>query len=89
MGLHAPKELKEAIGMGPNDQCSLLGGAYGRADAPILWYRTLRKTLEGLEAASDSAIAVLFGFGSGVSRQGGKRRLHRTLAAGNSFAGDS
>ncbi|CAL1155944.1 unnamed protein product, partial [Cladocopium goreaui] len=43
LGLHAPKELKEAIGMGPNDQCSLLGGAYGRADAPILWYRTLRK----------------------------------------------
>ena len=48
LGLHAPKELKEAIGMEPGDQCSLLGGAYGRADAPILWYKTLRQTLESL-----------------------------------------
>ena len=48
LGLHAPRELKEAIGMEPGDQCSLLGGAYGRADAPILWYKTLRRTLEGL-----------------------------------------
>ena len=48
LGLHAPKELKEAMGMKPSDQCKLLGGAYGRADAPMLWYRTLRKTLEGL-----------------------------------------
>ena len=48
LGLHAPKELQKAIGMEPGDQCSLIGGAYGRADAPILWYKTIRKTLEEL-----------------------------------------
>ena len=48
LGLHAPPELQKAIGMRPGDQCSLVGGAYGRADAPILWYRTLKQTLESL-----------------------------------------
>jgi hypothetical protein len=48
LGLHAPPELQQAIGMRPGDQCSLVGGAYGRADAPILWYRTLKQTLESL-----------------------------------------
>lgn len=48
LGLHAPPDLQKAIGMKPDDQCQLLGGAYGRADAPILWYRTLWETLESL-----------------------------------------
>ena len=48
LGLLAPPDLQKAIGMKPDDQCQLLGGAYGRADAPTLWYRTLRETLEPL-----------------------------------------
>eukprot|EP00435_Cladocopium_sp_Y103_P068204 s25_g31.t1 len=48
LGLHAPHELQQAIGMQPGEQCGLVGGAYGRADAPLLWYRTIRDTLEQL-----------------------------------------
>eukprot|EP00435_Cladocopium_sp_Y103_P042279 s1426_g11.t1 len=48
LGLHAPKELRESLGMRGDDQCALVGGAYGRVDAPILWYRALKETLEQL-----------------------------------------
>eukprot|EP00435_Cladocopium_sp_Y103_P016603 s1744_g4.t1 len=48
LGLHAPEELQAALGMRNGDQCLLKGGAYGRVDAPILWYRELRKVLEEL-----------------------------------------
>ena len=48
LGIHAPPELKRAIGLQNDEQCGLLGGAYGRADALLLWYKTLRETMEGL-----------------------------------------
>eukprot|EP00435_Cladocopium_sp_Y103_P035026 s2451_g9.t1 len=48
LGIHPPVELQQALAMQEGDQCSLVGGAYGRADAPILWYRTLKSTLESL-----------------------------------------
>ena len=34
--------------MKPFDQCQLIGGAYGRIDAPFLWFQTLKETLEKL-----------------------------------------
>ena len=48
LGIHAPKELRRALQMSSEDQCGLLGGAYGRVDAPQLWYKSLRTTLESL-----------------------------------------
>ena len=48
LGIHAPPELRKALDMKEGDQCSLEGGAYGRVDAPYLWYQSLRKTLESL-----------------------------------------
>eukprot|EP00435_Cladocopium_sp_Y103_P058560 s1182_g20.t1 len=48
LGLHAPEELQTALEMRNGDQCLLKGGAYGRVDAPILWYRELRRVLEEL-----------------------------------------
>ena len=45
LGIQAPPELQEALSMGPQDQCELVGGAYGRVDAPYLWYQELRKSL--------------------------------------------
>ena len=42
------KNSRKAIGLQEGEQCGLIGGAYGKADAPILWYRTLRQTLEEL-----------------------------------------
>ncbi|CAE7260010.1 GIP [Symbiodinium sp. CCMP2592] len=48
LGIKPPEELREALGMGPTDQCRLEGGAYGRIDAPFLWFQTLKQTLEEL-----------------------------------------
>ena len=48
LGIQAPPELKEALNMGPQDECGLDGGAYGRIDAPYLWYQELRKELLSL-----------------------------------------
>ena len=48
LGLHAPPEMKNELQMKEGDQCLLKGGAYGRIDAPYLWYCELRKVLEEL-----------------------------------------
>ena len=48
LGIHAPPEIRHALKMKEGDQCSLEGGAYGRVDAPFLWYQALQATLESL-----------------------------------------
>ena len=45
LGIHPPPELAEALGMAEGDQCQLVGGAYGRVDAPYLWFCKFRDTL--------------------------------------------
>ena len=45
LGLHPTPEIREALDMGPTDQCALEGGAYGRIDAPYLWFCELRDEL--------------------------------------------
>eukprot|EP00435_Cladocopium_sp_Y103_P049059 s1658_g14.t1 len=45
LGIHPPSELKEALGMGPSDLCALDKGAYGRIDAPFLWFCEFRDEL--------------------------------------------
>ena len=45
LGIHPPSELSEALGMTPDSQCELVGGAYGRVDAPYLWFRKFQKSL--------------------------------------------
>ena len=47
LGIHPPPELSEALGMKGEDQCQLVGGAYGRVDAPYLWFCKFRDTLVG------------------------------------------
>ena len=48
LGIKAPEEIREALKMGPKDQCQLEGGAYGRIDAPFVWFQTFKGTLEEL-----------------------------------------
>ena len=48
LGITPPYELRKALKMGPHDQCLLEGGAYGRIDAPFLWFQTFKETLEKL-----------------------------------------
>ena len=45
LGIHPPPELREALGMTGTDQCALDGGAYGRIDAPYLWFCEFRDEL--------------------------------------------
>ena len=45
LGLHPTPEIQEALEMGPTDQCALNGGAYGRVDAPFLWFCEIRDEL--------------------------------------------
>ena len=48
LGIKAPEKLKLALKMGPTHQRQLDGGAYGRIDAPFLWFQTFKETLEKL-----------------------------------------
>jgi hypothetical protein len=45
LGLHPTPEIREALQMGESDQCALNGGAYGRVDAPYLWFCEIRGEL--------------------------------------------
>ena len=56
------KELRELLHMKDNETCLLQGNAYGRVDAPIIFYKELRKKLEevGFEARPlDSCMFLL------------------------------
>ena len=48
LGIRPPPELRAALNVQEHDQCLLEGGAYGRVDAPFLWFQTFKETLEGL-----------------------------------------
>ncbi|CAE7225513.1 RE1 [Symbiodinium sp. CCMP2592] len=45
LAMDPPKELREALKLKDNDLCQLLGNAYGRVDAPLLFYKELSKQL--------------------------------------------
>ena len=44
--MEAPVELQTLLGMNPHQVCLLKGNAYGRVDAPLLFYKEFRKRLE-------------------------------------------
>jgi len=46
LAMEAPHELKEMMNMDKSQVCLLQGNAYGRVDAPLLFYREFRKRLE-------------------------------------------
>ena len=48
LGLEPPAELRDKMKLAPNEILKLLKGAYGRVDAPYLWYMELKKGLEEL-----------------------------------------
>ncbi len=49
LGLEPPAELREKLRLAPQEILRLLKGAYGRVDAPYLWYMELKKGLEALQ----------------------------------------
>ena len=49
LGIEPPEELRERMKMKPNEVLQLLKGAYGRVDAPFLWFTELKQGLESLD----------------------------------------
>lgn len=48
LGMEPPEELRTRLRLKPNEIVQLLKGAYGRVDAPYLWFMELKKGLEEL-----------------------------------------
>ena len=48
LAMDPPEELRRALKLRPGEVCELLGNAYGRVDAPLLFYKELCKQLEAL-----------------------------------------
>eukprot|EP00435_Cladocopium_sp_Y103_P005105 s4875_g1.t1 len=48
LAMHPVPELKALMGLRDDQVCLLEGNAYGRVDAPLLFYKELRKQLESL-----------------------------------------
>ena len=46
LAMEAPPELRSLMGMDMEQVCLLKGNAYGRVDAPLLFYKEFRKRLE-------------------------------------------
>lgn len=45
LAMDPPKELRKALNLKDDEVCELLGNAYGRVDAPLLFYKELSKQL--------------------------------------------
>jgi hypothetical protein len=49
LGLEPPIEMRQRMGLADHEIVRLLKGAYGRVDAPLLWFRELQKGLTDLQ----------------------------------------
>ena len=49
LGIEPPIEMRDHLRLKPNETLRLMKGAYGRVDAPFLWFKELQSTLEALE----------------------------------------
>lgn len=58
--MHPVPELQKMPGLKLNEVCLLKGNAYGRVDAPILFYKEFRKTLEAAGFEAHPLDACLF-----------------------------
>jgi predicted metal-binding protein len=48
LGMEPPEEMRTKMQLKPNEIVQLLKGAYGRVDAPFLWFQELKQSLESL-----------------------------------------
>ena len=46
LGIEPPSEIRQRLQLGSNEVLQLLKGAYGRVDAPYLWFMELKRGLE-------------------------------------------
>ena len=60
LAMDPPEELRHALSMGKDEVCLLQGNAYGRVDAPLLFYKEMRKQLERLSFEAHPMDECLF-----------------------------
>jgi hypothetical protein len=64
LGMEPPEEMRRKMNLKPDEVVQLLKGAYGRVDAPFLWFQELRQSLLDLgfsQAPFDPCCFVLRG----------------------------
>ena len=60
LAMEPVSELKKLLNMTDNEVCLLEGNAYGRVDAPLLFYKEFRKQLESLNFCAHPLDSCLF-----------------------------
>ena len=60
LAMEPVSELRELMGMSSNEVCLLEGNAYGRVDAPLLFYREFRQKLESIGFVAHPLDGCLF-----------------------------
>ena len=76
LAMEPPEELRQLLGLRDDEVCSLLGNAYGRVDAPLLFYKELNSQLLKLgfrHHPLDPCVYILESFA------GSQRTLHGVL----------
>ena len=74
--MEPPVELRRKLGLSSDQVCALVGNAYGRVDAPFLFYQELNKQLQKLQFTRHRLEPCVFMLetGSGLNRV-----LHRVI----------
>ena len=76
LAMEPPKELRQGLQLEDNQVCSLIGNAYGRVDAPLLFYKELTQQLQRLGFKPHPLEPCIHYLETQVS---GKRILHGVL----------
>lgn len=76
LAMEPPIELRRKLQLSDQQVCALVGNAYGRVDAPLLFYKELTKHLHELKFRSRPLEPCIFMLESGV---GSNRVLHGIL----------
>ena len=70
LAMDPPKELRRALNLQDNEVCQLLGNAYGRVDAPLLFYKELSRQLLSLGFVRHPLEPCVFMLYSGATLNG-------------------
>ena len=70
LAMEPPVELRRKLGLSSDQVCALVGNAYGRVDAPLLFYQELNKQLQKLQFTRHPLEPCVFMLetGSGLNR---------------------
>ena len=76
LAMEPPIELKKKLQLQDDQVCQLVGNAYGRVDAPLLFFKELRKQLQALQFKVHPLEPCLYFL---ESIRNGKRKIHGVL----------